>query len=35
MMSLNAWWLGEENNVMMGKIIRKRDERIGRVKGTT
>jgi hypothetical protein len=34
-MSLNAWWMGEENNVMMGKIIRKGDEKIGRVKGTT
>jgi hypothetical protein len=25
---LNEWWLGEENNLMTGKIIRKRDEKI-------
>jgi hypothetical protein len=31
--SLIAWWLVEENNnVMTGKKIRKRDEKIGRVR---
>jgi len=25
--SLNAWWLGEEDNVKKGKIIRNRDHK--------
>ena len=33
--SLSAWWLGEENDVMTGKIIRKIDGKIARVRGTT
>jgi hypothetical protein len=31
--SLSAWWLGEENNVMTGKIIRKIDEKNSESKG--